>query len=137
MSICVNCLPLGYCRERKTLIVEINDLRPEFIRDVRVFAFSLGLTRDAWHETLVNWFRDYHGLIINADGEPVDLDTSVFETESIRDWFRDTCCTLPTPDGARYVRVQAQRRFIVLATILRATFPRESLLWGVRAANDN
>jgi hypothetical protein len=137
MSICVNCLLLGYCRDRKTLIVKRDDLKSDFIRDVREFAFSLGLTRDAWHETLVNWLRDYRGLIINAKGDPVDLDTSVFETASIRDWFRDTCCTLPTPDGARYVRVQAQQRFIVLATILRATFPRESLLWGVRAANDN
>lgn len=102
-----------------------------------MFAFSLRLTRDAWHETLVDWLRDYRGLIIDANGYPVDLDTSVFETESIRDWFRDTCCTLPTPHGARYVRVEVQPRFIVMATILRATFPKESLMWGVCAANDN
>jgi hypothetical protein len=135
--LCLNCMRHGYCRSLTTLIVTLNDLTPALIQDVRSFAFSLGLSRDAWHETLIDWLRDYRGAIVNTKGDPVDLDTSVFEIESIRDWFRDTCCTLPTRSGAHYVRVEAQPRFIVMATILRATFPKESLMWGLRAANDN
>jgi hypothetical protein len=135
--LCLNCLRHGYCCKSTTAIVCVNDLKPAFIRDVRTFAFSLGLTRDAWHETLVDWLRDYRGVIVDANGKPADLDTSVFETKSIRYWFRDTCCALPTPNGANYVQAEAQPRFIVMATILRATFPNESLMWGVRAANDN
>jgi hypothetical protein len=135
--LCLNCLRHGYCCKSTTLIVSVNDLTPAFIQDVRTFSFSLNLTRDAWREKLVDWLRDYRGAIVTKKGNPIHLNTSVFETESIRDWFRDTCCTLPTPNGAHYVRVEAQPRFIVMATILRATFPTESLMWGVRAANDN
>ena len=138
MPLCPSCFLLGYCCRLKTVAVTRRDLaNPDFIYDVRAFAHTLSLSRDAWHNALIDWYRDYCGLIVDASDEEIELDISVFETRSIRDWFRDTCCTAPKPNGARYVRREAQARFAVMATILKSRFPVQALMWGVRAANDN
>jgi hypothetical protein len=138
MTLCLACLKLGCCRRKSVRLVSHRELAsPSFISDVRTFAHSLRLSRDAWQNQLVDWYRDYPGRIVDMSGNEVDLDISVFEVSSIRDWFRDTCCRQPTINGGRYVRAEARQRFIVMATILRATFPTESLMWGMRAANDN
>jgi hypothetical protein len=120
-----------------TLVSDRDILNPAFIHDVRVFAHQLGISRDGWRDYLVNSLRDYPGRIVDASGQDVELDTEVFEQPNIRDWFRDICCTLPAPNGARYIRREARERFRVMATILKAKFPNEALLWGIRPANDN
>ena len=136
--LCVQCLGLNYCRQLASLIVSDAELRnPEFVRDVRTHASRMALTRDGWLPWLENAYRDYPGMIVDASGDPVPLDLSVFETASIRDWFRDFAVR-ETPAHVRpRLRVEARERVLVLATLLRAIDPKAASSWGIRAANDN
>ena len=136
--LCVQCLSLNYCRKLTCRMVSDAELaNPEFIRDVRVYARGLNLTRDGWLHWLENTYRDYPGLIVDAAGGPMTLDLAVFETASIRYWFRDFVGR-ETPAHIRpRLRTEARERVRVLATLLRATHPRAASLWGIRAANDN
>lgn len=136
--LCIQCLGLNYCRQLTCRIVSDAELaNPEFIRDVRTHARGLDLTRDGWMLWLADAYRDYPGLIVDAADAAVTLDLAVFDTASIRYWFRDFV-ERETPAHIRpRLRTEARERVRVLATLLRATHPRAAALWGVRAANDN
>lgn len=137
-GLCADCILTLYCKRNVVEAVrEAEVLNPDFIHDVRVFAYSLGISRDRWINVLSDWLCDFPGRIVGPNGLEVFLDTEVFELPNIRDWFDDTCCTLPSEYGARYVRTEARERFRIMATILKAKFPKKAVLWGVRAANDN
>ena len=135
---CGCCDVLDHCRNIKTRLVSDSELsNPEFIRDVRDFAFSLDISSYRWREFLTNQLRDYHGWFEGADGKEAHLNMHIFEIESHRAWFRDFCCR-PTKDHIKlYVRREARGRAKILATILRASFPDAAVMWGKRAANDN
>jgi len=135
---CRCCDALDYCRNIKTRLVSDDEIsNPEFIRDVRNFAYSLGVSSYYWRDYLNNLYRDYKGWIERSDGQDVFLNMRVFEFDTHRLWFRDFCCK-PTRAHIRpYVRKEARGRAKILATILRATFPKKTMMWGVRAANDN
>lgn len=138
MGICTDCICLGYCIKRTARLVSNKEIaNSNFIRDVRKYAYSLSIPYPQWHEHVSDTYRDYAGWIAGPDGREVFLELDIFETDSIRFWFRDFCCT-PLPDNATpYVKDVALERVRVLATILRASNPKTALMWGIRAANDN
>lgn len=135
---CPNCLFREFCCSIRTELVDDASLDDaEFIRDLRAFTSSLNVNDEDWHEYLADCYRDYRGWIADQDGNEVFLDTDEFERPSIREWFRDFCC-VPCPDHITpRVRQEARERVRVLATIMKARFPAEAIMWGVRAANDN
>ena len=136
--VCFDCLPDGICRNERTALVSDKALStPEFIRDLRSFAYGLKVSSYHWHDVLCDLYRDYPGCIINENGEEVFLDMHVFEMPTIRDWFRDFCCTPVPATITPYVRGEARERARILATILKASYPKDAMMWGVRAANDN
>lgn len=148
---------LAICRVRfppthfVPLVSDLDIANPDFIRDLREFTARFGLKASEWRKTLVELYSRFDGLIIDATWrriylsfEPLEAtEHEIFEgngalAESrIQDWFEDTLCK-PCPDGVTpYVRCEARERFRVVGTILRAAYPHESMMWGVRAANDN
>jgi hypothetical protein len=135
---CACCDVVDFCRNIKSRLASDSELSdPEFIRDVRDFAYSLNISSYQWREYLNNLYRDYRGWIEGTDGLEVFLNMRVFEIENHRAWFRDFCCT-PTKDHIKpYVRKEARGRVQILATILRAAYPDKTMMWGVRPANDN
>jgi hypothetical protein len=135
---CECCLVLDHCRNINAKLVSDSELSdPEFIRDVRGFAHGLNVSSYHWRDFLTDLLRDYKGWIEGPDGTEAFLNMRAFEIENQRAWFRDFCCT-PTKDHIKpYVRKEARGRAKILATILRAAYPNEALMWGVRAANDN
>ena len=136
--VCFDCLPDGICRNERIALVSDKALSdPEFIRDLRSFAYGLKVSSYHWHDFLCDLYRDYPGCIINENGEEVFLDMHVFEVPSIRDWFRDFCCTPVPATITPYVRGEARERARILATILKASYFQEAMMWGVSAANDN
>jgi len=138
MTLCFNCISLGYCRNKNTVVVSDLDLQnPEYIRDVRLFAYHLNISSHAWHMYLTNLYRDYKGRIITLDGPEYYLHMDVFETPSIRDWFRGFCCTPCPSDLTPYIHGNTRERVRVLATILKAHHPKAAMMWDVRPANDN
>ncbi len=135
---CQCCTVIEYCRNVRTFLVSDAELsNPEFIRDVRDFAHGLDISSYHWREHLNNLYRDYYGVILDSDGREVFLNMRVFEFENARHWFRDFCCRPTKPQVKPYVRRQASGRAKILATILRAVYPDTTMMWGVRAANDN
>lgn len=137
-SLCNGCLSQGYCQSLRTRIVTDAELaNPEFIRDVRTHARGLKLTRDRWLSWLEDAYRDYPGVMIGDDKEDAPLDLGVFDTASIRYWFRDFIERETPADIRPRLRTEARERVRVFATLLRVMNPRAASLWGVRAANDS
>lgn len=138
MTLYCNCFPLGYCRNRQSRIVGNRDLaNPDFVRDVHDFALALRIPCDAWLDKLTDHYRDLPGCVVDQSGQEVEIDMGCFETDGIRYWFRDWVNTPWSVDYMPKLRAESKPRVIALATILRATYPAESILWGIRAANDN
>lgn len=138
MDLCLYCLSNGYCRKLITPLVTDAELAdPEFIRDLRNFASRLPLSYCDWLDGLSDLYKDYPGWIMGPDDKEVMLDMEQFEQPNIQYWFRDFCCTPCPPNVTPRVRKEARERVRVLATILRARFHGDALMWGLRAANDN
>lgn len=138
MPCCPICPCRDYCRQRRTEIVTDTQLDDaEFIRDLRAHTSSLNVNDEGWRDYLTDCYRDYRGWISDRDGNEVFLDMDELERPSIREWFRDFCCR-PCPDHVTpHVRKEAWERVRIVATIMKAKFPAEAIMWGVRAANDN
>lgn len=138
MPLCLNCLSRGYCRRLRVEIVGDEDLaNPEYIRDLRAFALGLGVNDEDWREFVSDLYRDYRGWIARANGTEIFLDMDEFERPSIREWFRDFCCTPCPAHVTPRVKPEAWERVRVLATILSATYPHDARFWGLRGDNDN
>lgn len=137
-SLCIKCLNIGYCPNVKTRRVNGENLTPAFIHDLRGFTASLPVNFRQWRDYLANEYRDYPGMIVDADGQEVFLNMSVFELPNIEYWFRDFACTPCSPSITPRLRVEACERVQVMATILRARNPQAAAFWGrMNAANDN
>lgn len=141
MLCCAKCLAKGFCRKLATPIFRDSELkRTLFQPDLRAFlvayTFKHHLLPSQWHEHLCGLYRDYRGWIKGEDGQEVFLDMSVFEVDHIREWFRDYIQIVPNGVETR-LRGESKERVRVLATIMRAYYPAEANLWGIRAANDN
>ncbi len=138
MKLCLNCLMRGYCRRLFIAVTTDDELdNSDYIRDLRGFAHSLNFNDEDWHEFLTELYRDFPGWIMDEDGAEVFLNMEEFERPSIREWFRDFCCKEVPGHVIPHVRIEARERARILATILRASFPIETRLWGLRADNDN
>lgn len=136
--LCPACYMLGYCKRLRTPVVSDRDINnPEWVRDLRNFGYSLGVSDVRWHEFVSNHYRDYRGSIIKADGSEIFLDMGEFERPGIREWFRDFVCTPCPPEMRPRVRIEARERVRVLGTILKARYPAVAQSWGVRPSNDN
>ena len=134
--LCLECRILGYCHKKTVKIVSDRELADvEFLKRVRATAKALDYSPSEWVEKLSNFYRDFDGAIVDDAGEEVYLDMEVLEAEHIREWFRDWV-NKPIPAGVRpRLRQESKERIRVLATILRARFPFDSIQWLV--ANDN
>ena len=144
----------GFCRRLIVRVVSDDELsNPEFVRDVRTFAAALPLCSYQWLTFLEDTYRDFLGRIVCVNGETLelDIDTAFFPNldlesvsekemidarERVRFWFRDFLKPI-AEESAPHIKAVARERVRVVATLLRARFPKESALWGVRAANDN
>ncbi len=141
MTFCAQCLAEQFCRRLATpVFVDDGIGREEFITDFRRFLVSYSfrerLLPSEWHEHVCSLYRDYRGWMKDKAGSEVFLDMDAFEVPHIREWFRDFI--QPVPPGVQpRIRTEARERVRVLATIMRAHFPAEAMLWGMRAANDN
>ncbi|GER05189.1 hypothetical protein JCM17846_28710 [Iodidimonas nitroreducens] len=123
-------------KETTKLVSDIQIENPNFLSDLRLFTSELSISPDHWLNYLVDAYRDYRGLVV-FNGEEVFLNMEVFETDGIREWFRDWACA-PVPEGVRpRLREESRERIRALATILSTRFPFEASMWGVRAVNDN
>lgn len=134
---CFECQLLGYCRNRQIKLVPTARLEDaEYIRDLKSFTCSLGVSDADWQEHINDLYRDMSGWIIGHNGTEVFLNMEEFERPSIREWFRDFAQPCP-PHVMPRVRCEAKERVRILATVLSAHFPVQSVLWGIRPANDN
>ena len=126
------------CLHMKTRIVTDNELANSgFLRDGRATCFRQNIRPSHWLDHTSDLYRDYRGIIVDAEGHEIILNLQVLEVPFIREWFRDFCCTPCTPNVRPRVRGLARARARVVLTILRASFPNEAMLWGKRPANDN
>lgn len=134
---CLECQLFGYCRNRQTKLVATAQVADsEYIRDLKSFARSLGVSDADWQEYISDLYRDMPGWIVGLNGSEVFLNMEEFERPSIREWFRDFLRPCPLTAQPR-VRREATERVRILATILSAHYPVQAALWGVRPANDN
>lgn len=141
MLFCLQCQILQYCRQRSSTLIVDSELRGVgFVADFRAFlvrySFQHQVTPGQWHEHLCGLYRDYHGWIRDGDGNEVFLDMEVFEEKHTVDLFKRLLRPVP-PGGQTRLREETKERVRVCATIMRAHFPEEAMMWGVRPANDN
>lgn len=138
MMLCPLCLSLGYCQNRRTPIVAPSALKDgEFVRGIKHTARQRGVCASEWPEYATNLYRDYPGWIFDPHtGEEVFLDMEPLYEAPI-EWWRDFCVRPCSPRIVPRVRREAIARVVALASILRACFPAEALLWGKTPANDN
>lgn len=135
MILCAQCYLHGYCRWLQSRAVTKLDLTPAFLRDLRGYAYSIGIVPDHWRAYLLDAYRDYAGQIVDRHGHVVLLDTGVFDAPHIRTWFRDFACTARGDHVVSRVRPESVGRIIVMASILRALDPVRASLWGKVIAN--
>lgn len=136
-ALCFNCISQGYCKnEVARLVTDAEIANQHWVRDIRLFAATFSIQPCDWAEYLTNLYRDYLGWIIDPTGSETFLNLDPLFEQNARFFFRDFC-RAPNPKANCFVRPQSWERVRVLATILRARFPAEAQMWGVRAANDN
>lgn len=135
VNLCGQCYLSGFCRRLKSRAVTDAELTAAFVRDLRAHMRLLDLTRDQWASFLIEAYRDYPGIITDALGDEIALDTSVVDRATIRYWFRDMCRALDADTSPR-VRHESKERLKVTASILRALHPVPASLWGKTIAND-
>lgn len=144
-NLCPECQMSGVCKTMQTRIVtdkEMDD--PEFIRDVRANALAENIPAAKWLDHLYDLYCGYIGTIIDAQREEVmlDLDRHFDDDDAVSrrriiNWFSEVCCSGCATTVKPRVRREARERFRILATLLRATHPKQSMMWGRRPANDN
>lgn len=138
MWLCMNCLSLGYCAKVTCILVsdtELNNL--DFVEDVRACARALEVPPSNWRDFICDTYRDYPGRVLGPQGDEVFLDLEVFETEGVREWFRDWVYRTDPLCRSKKLRAEAYERVRVIGTLLRAQSPHKAMAWGLRAANDD
>lgn len=103
---------------------------PEFLRDLRIFAANLRVSRGRWLDWLADGYRDADAILVDDCGDPADVDLELLELDGIEWWFKDWCKRPPAGITPR-LRIEARERVRVVATLLRLIFPKESIVWGV------
>ncbi|MFG6537528.1 hypothetical protein [Sulfitobacter sp. CS16] len=138
MFLCIKCLGLGYCARRSCILLSDDDLdNPDFVEDVRACARLLEVSPERWRDYVYDAYRDYPGRVLGPNGTEVFLNLEVFETEGIREWFRDWIYRERPLCRSRKLRVEAKERVRVIGTLLRAQQPIAATTWGLRPANEN
>lgn len=151
----------GFCPLLFTRLVSDKELaNPKFIRDVRNFIYSLGLSPKECKQYLTDEYAAFRGVIIDRCGCVIQLDLEIFEVDEdtlfkpseekdsahevtlqnnrYTNWFEEWCCTPCPEDVEPRVHKEARERVRVLATILRSRNEGASLRWGKEPpANDN
>jgi len=89
-------------------------------RNIKNYAVGLGIPYRQWLEFLTDFYRDAPVIFVDAMGQEVFLDMSVFEDcASIDHWFRDF--VVFAPEGKHVViRKKAMGRVVVLGSLLAA-----------------
>lgn len=138
MMLCMNCVSLGYCAKLNCILVgdqELNNL--DFVEDVRSCARNLRVSPSEWRDFIYDMYRDYPGRVLGSGGKEVFLNLEVFETDGIREWFRDWIFRAEPLCRSKRLRSESRERVRVIATLLRARSPGVAVMWGNRSANDN
>jgi hypothetical protein len=140
MNFCTRCTAQQYCQRLSVPLFTDAELSARYFQtDFKAFlvayTFRHHIRFSQWPDHLIGLYRDYRGWIRGADGDEHFLDLGVFEDEHIREWFRDYI--QPVPEGVTpRLRGETKERVRALATIMRAHFPVEALMWGLRPDND-
>lgn len=151
MRYCPLCPCRARCARGVRLVSDRELSNPEFVRDVRDFGFGLSKRPSEWLDFVLELFARFEGCVIDDGGHPVRLNTEIFlPTDKqisdgvgavieyrMRNWFEETFATPVRANVVPRVRCEARERLRVVATILRARFSIEGMMWGVRPANDN
>lgn len=139
--LCIKCLRLSFCRKKRARVVSDEEMEnPHFINDARqTIGDRLSAAPDGIDviDVLMSLYRDYPGRIVDARGVEVFLDTDLLETEQARAWLRAFLRADGPRRRAAYLRPEARERFRIIASIIRAAYPDEAMMWGVRPVNDN
>ncbi len=119
----------GFTPKIKTTIVEDADLSDALlVFHVRHFLNAQNIGCSAMADWLVDLYRDYKGIIVDAHGQEIFLNTEVL-FEIGHEWYRDLM-KVPPLSNRLHVRREARQRWRVMLTILRACFPEEAQKWG-------
>ena len=102
---------------------------PVFLADVKTFAGRLRIPRRRFIDWLIDGFRDANAVLVDEHGTPVWIDFDEIERDHIDLWFRDWC-KVPEDQVRPRVRAESRERIRLVATLLRAIFPKESTVWG-------
>lgn len=136
--LCAECIGHGFCKKCESVLVTDTELEdPIFRRNVQRTAHNLDVSASDWLEHVNDLYREYRGRIVTKNGAEVLLDMECFETSSIREWFRDFVNAPVDADKPSRLRGESKERIRALATILRAHYPVEAMLWTVEVANDD
>lgn len=135
---CVPCYNLGYCAKIAVPVLSECDLaNPQIIRGIKNTAYTKRIASSDWLDYACALYRDYPGWVYDpATQREVFIDMEPLEDAPL-EWWRDFCNKPCDPDIIPRVRREARARVIALGSILRAAFPVEAALWGIRPANDN
>lgn len=123
----------------------------DFLTFVRVLCVRENVTPTMFISFIADQYRDLECSIVDEQGNEIFLDFSAFEVpeetllanddraeraiERLREWIEDRFYAPCTPRP--HIRKEARERVQVIATIIRAAYPYEALMWGRRPANDN
>jgi hypothetical protein len=152
MDRCRACLTTkcqGQWRSQAVSDFELNN--PDFIRDVRNFVVDLSKRPAELLDFILDLFARLDGCIVDGAHRPIHLSTDIFLPSDedidqgragvvearIRNWLEETFAAPVPAHITPRVRREARERFRIIATILRAAYPRAAIMWGVRPSNDN
>ena len=136
MFLCFPCAHQGFCRKTMTPVLTNDELeQTNVVKGVRWCAFRRKVDPCKWLEFSTDLNRDYQGWFFNPKTKrEVFINMEPLE-DAPYEWWRDFCCR---PPGLKpHVRPEAWERVRSLGSILRASFPKEAILWGLSPANDN
>jgi len=134
-----------------SVVTNLDLQNSEFVRDVRNFAASLRIPQSRLLDAFLEAYARSDTCVVDDEGRPttlrfdcllpsdqeIDEDRGVIVEARIQNWLEETFAVRVPSHVTPHVRVEARERFRVIATILRAAYPREAMMWGVRASNDN
>ena len=92
---------------------------PEFIREMRSYAASLDVPYERMRDYITTWYARAPIIFRDDQFNEVFVDTSTFEFENSRYWFRSFCTEVPDNVRPR-VRKEAWERTRAFTSLLRA-----------------
>ena len=127
MEICSRAQSVAWTSVR--LVTDEELMNPQFLRDIKTFASKCRIPRRSFVDWLVDGVRDADTVLVDGEGNPVEIDYDEIERDHIDLWFRDWAQRPEAHINPR-VREESRERVRLVATMLRVIFPKESSVWG-------